>query len=42
MTGVTPVEEIISNIKEMGYITVESKGEIKPSFYKKIVSRPCF
>ena len=34
MTGIIPVEEIINNIKEMGYITVESKGEIKPSFYK--------
>ncbi|MCJ8306699.1 MAG: hypothetical protein HRU07_06580 [Nitrosopumilus sp.] len=34
MTGVIPLEEIINNIKEMGYVTVEPKGEIKPSFYK--------
>ena len=33
MTGVTPTEEIINNIKEMGYITVRAKT-INPSFYK--------
>ena len=34
MIGVIPIEEITKEISKMGYITVEPKGDLKPSYYK--------
>ena len=34
MIGITPIDEITKEISEMGYVTVEPKGDLKSSYYK--------